>query len=175
MSEFNREDHLYVSTYRYKEPPQRGQTLPTGPLPESDYDFVVASCGEPYESKANNLVLPLELTIKPHDVRVFANPWTGQTSAGEERDGIAEFLLCINRAPKVGEEPKWQTLVGARGRCRLKVEIAQMGALAGSPVNKVAWFHVPKQIDTGRAQVAAVQAQVKAKVNPSEDPDEIPF
>jgi len=88
MSEFNREDHLYVSTYRYKEPPQRGQTLPTGPLPESDYDFVVASCGEPYESKANNLVLPLELTIKPHDVRVFANPldWNHECRRRARRD-----------------------------------------------------------------------------------------
>jgi hypothetical protein len=163
-----------MSAYRYKEPPPRGQ-IASGALPENDYDFVVVSCGEPYESKAGNLVLPVELTIQPHGVRVFANPWTGVTKDREERDGIAEFLLCINRAPKVGEEPNWAALVGAKGRCRLRVEIAQMGAMAGSPVNKVAYFHAPKQIDT---ELEKIQRKVSNKINPkasSEDPDEIPF
>jgi hypothetical protein len=165
-----------MSTYRYKEP--SGQRPITGPLPESDYQFVVTSAGEPYESKAGNLVLPLELLIKPHDVRVFANPWAGKTSAGEERDGIAEFLLCINRVPKVGTEPNWQSLVGAKGMCRLRVETARAGALAGSPVNKVAWFHAPKQIEAGRAQISQIQEQVRAKAGrgvSGTEPDDIPF
>jgi hypothetical protein len=163
-----------MSEYRFKDPPPRGQ-ITTGPLPESDYDFVVASVAEPYESKAGNLVLPLELTIQPHGIRVFANPWAGTTRDGEARDGIAEFLLSVNRAPKVGEEPDWKRLIGAKGRCRLKVEVAQVGALAGSPVNRVAYFHAPRQVEALSAKEQ--QKKVADKINPasSEDPDEIPF
>jgi hypothetical protein len=104
---------------------------------------------------------------------VFANPWAGTTKDGEARDGIAEFLLSVNRAPKVGEEPDWKRLVGAKGRCRLKVEVAQVGALAGSQVNRVAYFHAPRQVE---AQLKEQQKKPVNKINPaSEDPDEIPF
>jgi len=155
-----------MSSYRFKEPAARQMV---GPLPKGDYNFRVTNCDEPYESKAGNQVLPLALEVEEH--KVFANPWTGTTKDGEERDGIAEFLLCVNRAPAVGSEPDWKRLVGASGRCRLKVEIAQQGALAGKEINKVQFFHRPKQIDT-----KATQATVRpAPKQVSNDPDDIPF
>jgi len=133
-----------MSTYKYGgEPPTRT----FGALPEGDYSFVVATADEPYTNpKSGNLVLPVRLNILPEMVPVFANPWCGETSNGEHRDGIAEFLLAVNRAPKVGEEPDWAKLVGARGKCHIKVEIAQAGTLAGKEVNKVGWFIRPKQV-----------------------------
>src|SRR5215831_2579431 len=161
-----------MSSYRFKEPAARQMV---GPLPEGDYNFRVTSADEPYESKAGNQVLPLELEVEEH--KVFANPWTGTTKDGEERDGISEFLVCINRAPAVGQEPDWKRLAGARGRCRLKVEIAQAGALIGQPVNKVAFFHAPKQVEKVTREYKAAQAQTKAKAqpNPGAEPDDIPF
>jgi len=156
-----------MSTYRYKDP------VPlqiVGPLPEGDYDFRITAADEPYESRAGNQVLPVELDIEGH--KVFANPWAGTDKNGNERDGIAELLLCVNRAPSQGAEPDWKRLAGARGRCRLKVEIAQKGTLEGQPVNKVAYFHAPRQIDKDYSKT---QAETKAKANPSNDPDEIPF
>jgi hypothetical protein len=132
-----------MSSYIYKGEPE---SRVFGAIPAGDYNFIVASAAEPYTSKSGNLVLPLRLTILPQDIPVFANPWCGEDSSGNQRDGIAEFLLCVNRAPKVGEEPDWDKLVGARGKCRIKVEIAQAGALAGKEVNKVAFFHRPKQV-----------------------------
>ena len=159
-----------MSTYRFKEPAARQMA---GPLPEGDYNFRVTNADEPYESKAGNQVLPLELEIEEH--KIFANPWAGYTKAGEERDGIAEFLLAVNRAPKAGQEPDWKRLVGAKGRCRLKVEIASQGTLEGKPVNKVAYFHAPRQVDK---DYHAAQAEVKSKAaNPKagEEPDDIPF
>jgi hypothetical protein len=132
-----------MSSYIYRgEPEQRV----FGALPEGDYAYVVADCGEPYQKDSGNWVLSVKLAIQPSGVPVFANPWAGVTKDGEERDGIGEFLLSCSRAPKPGTEPDWKRVVGARGRCRLKVEVAQMGALAGKEVSKVAFFHRPKQV-----------------------------
>lgn len=116
-----------------------------GALPPGDYAFVVASADPPY-SKNDHWILAVKLTIQPQGVPVFANPWSGTTSTGEDRDGIAEFLIAVNRAPAPGYEPDWAKLVGAKGKCRLKTETAQMGALAGKEVNKVAFFHRPHQL-----------------------------
>lgn len=167
-----------MSNYRFKAPPPQ----PTfGPLPEDDYDYVVAECGEPYESAAGNTVLPVKLSIQPDGAPVFSNPWKGTDKNGKDRDGIAEFLISCNRAPKEGEEPNWTKVVGARGRCRLKVEVAAKGALAGKEVNKVAWFYAPKQLQPGqsytKAQAEQIRADaVKAAGGPSEDePNDIPF
>jgi hypothetical protein len=172
-----------MSNYRYRgEPEQRV----FGPLPEGDYQFVVAEIDEPYTNpKSGNDVLPVKLSIQPQGVPVFANPWAGTDKNGEDRDGIAEFLLAINRAPKIGEEPDWQRLVGAKGKCRLKVEIAAQGSLAGKEVNKVAWFHRPKQVGPSTEQPppsyskpevekAAKATQVAAGGDDVE-PDDIPF
>ena len=129
--------------YIYRGEPEGQKTF--GALPDGDYAFTVSSADAPYY-KNQHWILAVKLSIQPQGVPVFANPWTGTTTAGEERDGIAEFLLAINRAPAAGEEPRWDRLVGARGKCRLKVEIAKMGTLAGKEVNKVHYFHRPKQV-----------------------------
>jgi hypothetical protein len=171
-------------TYRFKEPPAaRG----TGALPEGDYAFVVASCDEPYESKAGNQVLPVRLTIEPSGLTVFANPWAGTDKNGNERDGIADFLLAVNRAPKVGQEPDWKRVVGAKGTVHLRVKIAEMGALAGKEVNEVHYFYRPKEVGPrtaaeartsfSRAEMEQIRKEaVKGAGGPTqEEPDDIPF
>lgn len=169
-------------TYKYLGAPEQRVI---GPLAPGDYAFQVAEIGEVYESGAGNLVLPVKITILPQSVPVFANCWTGTDRNGDERDGIAEFLLCVNRAPKVGEEPSWKSIPGAKGRCRLKVETAQQGALAGKEVNKVAFFHRPKEVgpatevkqDFSSQEVAEQKTQPnKAAGGPNKfEPDDIPF
>ncbi len=116
---------------------------------------------------------------------MFANPWCGTDKNGEKRDGIAEFLLAVNRVPKIGEEPDWKRLVGAKGKCRLKVEIASQGSLAGKEVNKVAWFHRPKQVGPTAEQPPpsysepevkkAAKAAQAAAGGDDLAPDDIPF
>jgi len=171
-------------SYKFNEPVAR----PTfGPLPEGDYGFTVTLCDEPYE-KNEHWILPVKLAMIPDGTPVFANPWSGLTKDGEERDGIAEFLVCVNRAPKVGAEPDWKKVVGARGRCRLKVEIAQMGALAGKEVNKVAFFHTPKEVGQAprsprhsftEQEIKQSQAAIAKTLGKDPDldvePDDIPF
>jgi hypothetical protein len=161
-----------MSSYRFKEPSPR-EPGSGAILPEGDYEFRVTSADEPYENRNNNLVLPLTLDVEGH--KIFANPWTGTTQKGNDRDGIAEFLLCVNRAPAQGAEPDWKSLVGARGHCRLKVEIASQGMLAGKERNVVAWFHAPRQVDKDYHKA---QASFKAKAQEPDlgkEPDDIPF
>jgi hypothetical protein len=175
-----------MSIYKYKGAPE---ARVFGALPEGDYQFVVSECGEPYEKDSGNIVLGVKLTILPQGVPVFANPWCGTDKNGEDRDGIAEFLLAINRTPKVGDEPDWNRIVGAKGKCRIKVEIAKMGTLAGKEVNKVAWFMRPKQV--GPAAEAPRQSFTESEIKASQaaigktltgkdpdldvEPDDIPF
>jgi len=176
-----------MSSYRYGgEPPTRV----FGALPEGDYSFVVATADEPYTNpKSGNLVLPLRLNILPDMVPVFANPWCStDPEEKKKRDDIAAFLSAVNRLPKVGEEPDWAKLVGARGKCRIKVEIAQQGALAGKERNVVAFFHRPKQVGPQaaaapqrqsftEAEIEASQAKIAQVLGIKEDvePDDIPF
>ena len=163
-----------MSTYRFHTPPSVRSVFE--PLPEDDYDFKVAQADEPYPSPAGNTVLPLKLLIAPDNVPVWANPWDGVDKNGKKRYGIAEFLLCVNRAPAEDEEPDWSALVGAKGRCHLKVEVAKVGALAGKEVNKVAWFHVPRQLSKPQAAISVAQQVVKHKLDKQDDePDDIPF
>ena len=149
-----------MSNYRFQKPPPRPEF---GPLPEGDYFFVVSECGEPHysESGTGNLVLNLKLSIQPEGIPVFANPWarTEESVVQDGRDGIAEFLLCINRAPKDGEEPNWKALVGAKGKCRLTTEKAKQGALAGKDVNKVHYFYTPKLAKEGAAEKPSATQQ----------------
>jgi hypothetical protein len=168
--------------YKYHAPPPP-PTL--GPLADDDYSFAVASCERPYSSNAGNLVLPLKLTILPSGHTVFANPWTGTDKNGDSRDGIAEFLLCVSRAPREGEEPNWNSIVGARGRCRLKTIVAQAGKLAGKRVNVVGWFHRPEPEPGAQSQTFSKeeyakllkdkQAAARGNVVSGEEPDSIPF
>jgi hypothetical protein len=159
-----------------------------GALPEGDYPFVVSECGPDYVNpKSGNDVLPVKLLIKPENVPVFANFWAGTDKNGEHRDSIAEFLLGINRVPAVGQTPNWDKCVGAKGRCHLKVEIAQQGSLAGKEVNKVAWIHRPKEVGPTTEQPRSftkeeVEQSRKATVKSAErdpdldvEPDDIPF
>lgn len=157
-----------------------------GPLPEGDYSYVVAECGEPYQKDNNNWVLRVKLAIQPSGVPVFASPWSGTDRNGEERDGIADFLLSCDRAPSVGSEPDWERVVGAKGRCRLKIEIAQMGALAGKEINRVDRFYRPKQVGPGAEQpprtsynpdeVAKAQAEQRRRSGDDDmAPDDLPF
>jgi hypothetical protein len=131
-----------MSKYVYSgEPEERS----IGPLADGDYDFVVTQCGEPYESKAGNLVLSVELEIQgSRKVTVFYNPWVGVDKNGEKRDGVADFLHAINRVPKIGEEPRWDKLAGARGRLRLTTEIAGAGKYQGQSINKVHYLYRPR-------------------------------
>src|SRR5258707_10403390 len=152
-----------MSNYRYQgEPEQRV----FGALREGDYQFVVAEIDEPYTNpKSGNDVLPVKLSIQPQGVPVFANPWCG--------------------TDKIGEEPDWKRLVGAKGKCRLKVEIASQGSLAGKEVNKVAWFHRPKQVGPTAEQPPpsysepevkkAAKAAQAAAGGDDLAPDDIPF
>jgi hypothetical protein len=152
-----------------------------GPLPQGDYSFVVSTADEPY-FKNDKWILAVKLTIQPQGIPIFANPWSGIDRNGEDRDGIAEFLLAVNRAPAPGDEPEWGRLIGAKGKCRLKVEIAAQGSLAGKEVNKVAWFHRPKQVGPTAEQPpssyspAEVNKAAQAAAGGDDlEPDDIPF
>jgi hypothetical protein len=171
-----------MSEYRYQGPPEERAF---GPLPDGDYNFVLTDITEPKRSAAGNLALGVKLSIQPGGEIVFANPWQGTDRDGNERDDIAAFLHAINRIPKVGEEPRWQQLVGARGRVRLKSEIAQQGNLAGKSVNKVAFFHRPKTVGSTTEQTPQTYTEPEVKkaakaaqaaVGSSDmEPDDIPF
>jgi hypothetical protein len=153
-----------------------------GPEPEGDYDFVVVHCGEPYESKAGNIVLSVELEIKPSGKTVFYNPWVGTDKNGEKRDGIADFLHAINRVPKIGEEPRWSSLEGARGRLRLTSEESKQGKLAGKLVNKVHYLYRPKVAAGNQTEAVTTysadevkQAREEATRRAGGEPTDIPF
>jgi hypothetical protein len=175
-----------MSTYRYQGPLEQKIF---GALPEGEYQFTVAMADPPYEKENGNLVMSVKLTILPDNVPVFCNPWQGTDRNGEPHDQIAEFLLAVNRVPKIGQEPKWSALVGARGRCKLIQEIAQQGKLAGKPVNKVSFFCRPREVGPTAAQQprsftkAEVEASRKATVAKAAerdpaldvDPDDIPY
>lgn len=168
------------SSYKYRGAPE---TRAFGPLPQGDYSFVVTGTDAPYY-KNDKWILALKLTIQPQGIPVFANPWSGIDKNGEDRDGIAEFLLAINRTPAPGDEPEWGRLIGAKGKCRLKVEIAQAGALEGKEVNKVAFFYRPKTLDLAKPSPAkpSVAEPSTAQRSPTPkdpdldvEPDDIPF
>jgi hypothetical protein len=158
------------------------------PLPQGDYSFVVSIADAPY-FKNDKWILAVKLTIQPQGIPIFANAWSGVDRNGEDRDGIAEFLLAVNRAPAPGDEPEWGRLIGAKGKCRLKVEIAGQGALAGQEVNRVVFFHRPKQVgptsdplkqsftEAELKQSQAAIGKTLAGKDPDLDvaPDDIPF
>ena len=149
-----------MSKYTYQgEPEERS----FGPEPDGDYDFVVVNCGEPYESKAGNIVLSVELEIKPSGRTVFYNPWVGVDKNGEKRDGIADFLHAIGRVPKIGEEPRWSSLAGARGRLRLTTEIAGAGKYQGQQVNKVHYLYRPRVVGGNQTNTVTTYSSDEVK------------
>jgi hypothetical protein len=137
-----------------------------GPLPPGDYEFSVVECSEPYQKDNGNWVLRVKLSIQPDSRTVYDQVWSGTTRDGERRDGIGDFLTACARAPGPGDEPDWAKVVGARGKCRLKIETASVGTLAGKEVNRVHYYYRPKEI-----------AQPKAGPTPPDDtePDNIPW
>jgi hypothetical protein len=152
-----------------------------GPLAEGDYDFVVLNAGEPYESNAGNLVVKVGLQIQgSRKITVFYNAVVWTDSDGKKRDGIADFLHAINRAPKVGEEPRWDQLAGARGRLRLTTEIAGAGKYQGQQINKVHYLYRPKLANGAGSAATYSSGEVKqardtAARHAGAEPDDIPF
>jgi len=172
-----------MNSYRFSGGEQRRPV--SGPLAEGDYGFEVAEYQEPYQKANGNWVLKVRLTIQGQTI--FDQPWSGETTQGEPRDGIGEFLLACGRAPKnKGDEPDWGKVEGAHGKCRLKVETAQMGALAGKPVNRVAYYYRPKEVGPTASEqprsytpdefAKARKEAAKQAGGPSEmEPEDIPF
>ena len=152
-----------------------------GPLPAGDYNFIVIGCDEPYKKESGNWVCRLLLAIQPGGEKVFDQVWSGQTRDGESRDGIGDFLLAVNRAPKKGSAVDWPKVVGARGKCRLKVELAQQGTLAGKEVNKVHYYHKPKEVGPtapktySKEEAESAQGQAVKNAGGDDEPIEIPF
>lgn len=138
-------------SYVYNEPPKRDFSA----LPEGDYVAVVIECGEPYVSATGKDVVAVKLAIQPSGHHVYYRPWAGKTKDGEFRDNIAEFLKAVNRAPALGKEPNWNSVLGAKGKCKLKVK-----EYNGDEQNDVAFFYAPRDAKpaTTRAD-AAPQAQ----------------
>jgi hypothetical protein len=173
-----------MSEYRFKEPPP----APTfGPLPEGDYWATITDCSEPYVNpKSGNYVLAVKLAVGPEAVPVFYNAWAGTDINGNERDGIAELCIALNRAPKPGQEPNWKSLVGAKAKFKIKIETAQQGSLAGKPVNKVAFVYRVKEVGPtaeqrprqsySQAEVEKANKQAQAAAGGGDlEPDDIPF
>jgi hypothetical protein len=150
-------------------------------LPVGDYAFTVLECGEPYQKDNGHWVLRVKLAISPGDQWVWAAPWSGETEGGEERDGIGDFLLAVNRGTTVGKKPDFQRVAGAKGRCRLKIG----KNLQGQERNEVAFFHAPKQVGPVAEQPPldyspqevnkAAKAAVKVAGGGDMAPDDIPF
>jgi hypothetical protein len=140
------------------------------PLPDGNYDFEILDYTPVYRNVNGRFVLKVELRIEGR--RIFDQVWSGKTSSGESRDGIGDLLRAVNCAPAPGEEPDWPKLIGALGRCRLKVAVAEAGASAGKSVNRVAWYLAPKQIDPAAA--ASVKKEEELDET-EEDGDSIPF
>ena len=168
-----------MSDYRFKEPPPREafELLPPG-----DYIYVVTECDPdgPHKSKSGSgLTLDIKVAIQPSGRILKAWPWTGTDSNGSDRDGIAEFLLSCNRASKVDEEPAWSKVVGAKGKCRLKIDKDQNGIER----NYVHYFYRPKQANlpqegkqTTFSQSEFQKARQQQRTSAGEpEPSEIPY
>jgi hypothetical protein len=125
--------------------------------------------------------LPVVLEIQgSRKITVFYNPWVGTDKNGEKRDGIADFLHAIARVPKLGTEPRWSSLEGARGRLRLTTEIAQQGKYQGQSLNKVHYLYRP-HVAAGSETVTTYssdevkQARDETAHRAGNEPDNIPF
>jgi hypothetical protein len=157
-------------------------------LPEGDYQFRVLECGEPYLNQNHNWVVKIKLAILPTDQWVWDQPWSGQTAAGEKRDGIGDFLLAIGRSTAVGKEVDWDSIVGARGTCRLRQGEIGAGNRKGQKRNEVHYYYRPKQVGpTAEAprqsfteqEIKQSQAAIAKTLGQDPDldvePDDIPF
>jgi hypothetical protein len=172
-----------MQKYRFN----REATQPTfGPKPAGDYAFVVTECSDgPTLSSAKNWVLNVRLAIGDDRATVFDNPWARSEESKDQdgRDGIAQFLVAINMAPKGDAEPNWKGCVGKKGQCRIKLEVAKEGKYAGQEVNKVAFYYVPKEAGEGMSGQSmpasefekARKAQSAKSQGAEPEPDMIPY
>jgi hypothetical protein len=120
----------------------------------------VIECGTPYVTNSGKDCVVVKLAVQPSGKHVYYRPWTGKTKDGDFRDNIAEFLKAVNRAPKVGDEPNWNAVLGAKGKCKIR-----QGEWNGDVTNEVSFFYVPRDTKTattrpdpnvGQAQSASV-------------------
>jgi len=147
---------------------------PSDVLDPGDYSFVVTSCNEPYQKENGNWVCSVGLSILPSGLKLLDWPWSGKTSDGKKRDGIGDFLLSCNRAPGKGDDPNWSKVIGAKGKCRLKIE---------GDFNKISFYHKPKQVgpmaeqEFSKEEFAQARKEATAKAGaPDEfEPEDIPF
>jgi len=146
----------------------------TDVLEPGDYSFVVTSCNEPYQKENGNWVCSVGLSILPSGLKLLDWPWSGKTSEGQKRDGIGDFLLSINRAPGKNANPDWSKVLGAKGKCRIKME---------GDFNKISFYHKPKQVgptseqDYSPDEFAKARAEAAKRVGAPSDlePEDIPF
>ena len=143
-----------MKTYHFNQPPERSQQERGALLdPAIPHQFTVLEViEEPHPSKGNpdNFVLSLKLEVGKEKVWIWDYPWSGTTSDGTQRDGIAEFLIACNRAPKPGQVPNWGKVPGAKGMCKIKHELQTQGAREGEMRERIAFYFAPKQADTGK-------------------------
>ena len=173
-----------TTSYQYDDTPStRPDPSSFGPLPESDYDFLVidndyADSIKPTLNKNQRWVLNLKLSVGPNKTHIFYSPWAGLDKNGAKHDQIGEFLRAIGLAPAPGQEPAWDKVVGKKGKVHLTVEkeTYQQSKLFGKDVNRVAYVLAPK--DVKASAPAATNAPVKRHAfDPDLDaaPDDIPF
>ena len=144
-----------MKTYHFNQPPERSQQERGALLdPAIPHPFTVLEViEEPHPSKGNpdNFVLSLKLEVGKEKVWIWDYPWSGTTSDGTERDGIAEFLIACNRAPKRGQVPNWEKVPGAKGMCKIKHEKQTQGERAGEMRERIAFYFAPKQGETSKS------------------------
>jgi len=136
-------------------------------LPPGDYFFTVSECLAPYLNSNENWVLKISIVCE--GVTILAAPWSrsDHSQTQDNRDGIGEFLLCVNRAPvHAGEVVDWKKVIGAKGKCKLRQR-------EGTDFNEVQFFYRPKEIK----QPEPVRAAPPRPKDPDLDvePDDIPF
>lgn len=160
-----------TTNYRYSEP-----SKPVfEPLPEADYDYTVLESEPPkLKESTGNFVMAVKLSVGPQNRHVYDHPWSGQSG-----DKIAGFLKSCNRAPEIGKEPNWTRIVGAKGKCHLKVQPAQ-GQFDAK--NVVSYYLYAKDIKDGSFTPSQVsQGETEARKNAGDpdldptEPDQIPF
>lgn len=163
-----------TTNYRYQEPSKPILEL----LSPGEYEFTVLESEPPkLKETTGNFVMAVKLSVGPQHKHVYDYPWSGESG-----DKIAGFLKSCNRAPEPGKEPNWSRIVGAKGRCRIKVEPAK-GDFGES--NKVSYYVFAKDVKEGApqsftpSQVASGEISTrKAAHDPDLDPtepDSIPF
>jgi hypothetical protein len=127
----------------------------------------VIEAGQPYQSKSGKWVVVIKLAVQPSGKHVWYRPWAGETKDGDFRDNISEFLKAVKRVPQGRNEVDWNKVLGAKGKCRIKVE-----QYNGEDVNTVGWFYVPKGLppetkhqDAAKVSVSDFEKARKAQEN----------